>query len=137
MPPQDHFVSTVKMRVRYAEVDTMRIVHHSRYVVYFEEARSEYARQRGKPYSQFEEDGLFLTVTEVGVRYVRPARYEQLIAAHAWVTEMKSRGMTFHYEIVDAETRDRLVTGFTKHICVDQTGAVARIPDSWRDWGIS
>ncbi len=134
MPPTDRFIGKTQLRVRYAEVDSMRIVHHSRYIVYFEEGRSAYARQRGKPYSQFEADGFYLAVTEVNVRYIQPAHYEQLITIKAWITDMKSRGLTFAYEILDADTEAKLVTGFTKHICVDQAGKVARIPESWREW---
>lgn len=134
MAPDDHFVVETTFRVRYAETDSMRIVHHSRYLVYFEEARSEYARQRGRPYSDFEASGYFLTVTEVRARYVKPARYEQTITVKAWITEMKSRGLVFNYEIVDAETGDLLVLGHSRHICIDREGKIARLPDEWRDW---
>ena len=57
MPPQDRFVAETTLRVRYAEVDTMGIVHHSHYVVYFEEGRSNFARQHGRSYSEFEQSG--------------------------------------------------------------------------------
>jgi len=134
MSSSDRFIGETTLRVRYAEVDSMRIVHHSRYIVYFEEGRSAYARQRGKPYSQFEADGFFLTVTEVKVRYIQPARYEQSITVRAWISEMKSRGLTFEYEIVDADKGTKLVIGSTKHICVDQAGKVAHLPASWREW---
>jgi acyl-CoA thioester hydrolase len=120
--------------VRYAETDSMRIVHHSNYLVYFEEGRSAYARERGAPYTEFENEGLFLTVTDVQVRYHRPAYYEQLITVRAWVTAVQSRGLTFEYEIVDAESHERIVTGQTKHICIDTDGKVARIPEGWRIW---
>jgi acyl-CoA thioester hydrolase len=113
----------------------MGIVHHSKFIVYFEEGRSDYARQRGYPYSTIEDSGHYLTVTEIGVRYARPAHYEQLICVQTWVTEVQSRALTFNYEIVDAGTREVLVTGFSRHICITHDGKVAHIPDKCREWG--
>ena len=134
LPLNDHFVAETILRIRYVEVDAMQIVHHSNYVVFFEEGRSEYARQRGKPYSDFEKDGYYLLVTEVGTRYLKPAHYEDRIMVRTWVKEMKSRGMTFNYEIVDADSGETLVTGFSKHICVTKEGKIAKIPEGWRGW---
>lgn len=134
MAPKDCFVAETTFHVRYAETDTMGIVHHSSYVVYFEEGRSAYARQRGQPYSSLERDGYFLTVTEMNARYLRPAVYEQRITVRTWLTEMQSRAVSFQYEIVDAETDDVLVTGETRHVCITREGRVARIPERWRSW---
>ncbi len=112
----------------------MRIVHHSNYIVYFEEGRSEYARQRGQPYGEIERGGIYLLVTEAGLRYHKSARYEDLITVRTWVAEVQSRGMIFNYEIVNADSGEVLVTGFTKHICITHDGKIARVPVKWRDW---
>ena len=134
MPPENRFIAETTLRVRYAETDSMRIVHHSNYIVYFEEGRSEYARQKGTPYGSFEDSGFFLVVAEVGARYSKAAYYEQLITIRTWVSDMKSRGMTFNYEIVDAESGQVLVTGFTKHICITKDGKPTKMPKTWRAW---
>lgn len=132
MPPQDRFVSETSFHVRYAETDAMGIVHHSSYIVYFEEARSHYSRVRGMDYADFERSGYWLAVSEVYVRYRMPARYAQVITARCWVEEFKSRSVIFAYEIVDAESGAVLVTGQTKHICITHEGQVTKLPESWR-----
>jgi len=132
---QDLFVSETTFRVRYVETDAMGIVSHINYITYFEEGRSNYARQRGHSYSQFEQDGYYLMVTEVNARYIKPARYDQEITVRAWIKETRSRTLTFNYEILDTETKTLLVTGSSKHICVTHKGDIARIPDNWRAWG--
>lgn len=134
MAPTDRFVAETTFRVRYAETDAMGIVHHSSYIIYFEEGRSSYSRQRGSDYASFERGGLFLAVTEVTARYVKPAHYDQAVTIRCWLEELKSRGLTFSYEIVAAETGDLLVTGQSKHICIDRSGKVAAIPPQWRAW---
>lgn len=134
MAPKDRIVTETSFYVRYAETDAMRIVHHASYVVYFEEGRSDYLRQQGADYADFERDGFYLAVSEVHARYLRPAVYGQMLVVRCWIAELGSRGMTYEYEIVDSKTREVHVTGQTRHICITREGQVARIPAGWRDW---
>jgi acyl-CoA thioester hydrolase len=112
----------------------MGIVHHASYIVYFEEGRSNYARQRGSDYASFERSGYFLTIVEVSARYVKPTRYGQRLTIRCWITELKSRTVSFEYEIVDAETGEISVTGSSKHICITHEGRVSTLPPEWRQW---
>jgi acyl-CoA thioester hydrolase len=132
MPPTDRYVSATSFYVRYAETDAMRIVHHASYIVYFEEGRSDYMRQRGSNYAQFEHEGLFLAVVEVHARYIKPAAYGQKLTIRTWIEEIGSRGLTWGYEISDSTSGDIHVTGQSKHICIDSEGRVTRLPDHWR-----
>ena len=68
-------------------------------------AARNYARQRGSDYASFERSGYYLTVVEVNVRYLKPAVYGQRVTIRCWIQEMGSRGLTFGYEVVDAETQ--------------------------------
>lgn len=134
MPPSDRFVSATTFHVRYAETDAMGIVHHASYIVYFEEGRSSYARQRGSDYASFERSGHYLAVTEVNARYIKPARYDERITVYCWIVEMKSRALTFGYEIVSADTGEVYVTGQSRHVCITHDGRVTAIPEAWRVW---
>ncbi|RMG84125.1 MAG: acyl-CoA thioesterase [Chloroflexi bacterium] len=129
----NRFVAETRVQVRYAETDAMGIVHHASYIIYFEEGRSNYIRQRGRSYADFEREGYYLAVTEVNARYVQAAVYDQVLRVRCWVEQMRSRGLTFAYEILD--DKDQLmVTGYSKHICLDKAGNVAVIPEDWRLW---
>lgn len=134
MAPTDRFVAETTFHVRYAETDAMGIVHHASYLVYFEEGRSHYARQRGSDYASFERGGHYLAVSEVSARYIKPARYDDRITVRCWIGDMKSRTLTFEYEIVHAASGDVLVTGQTRHICITHDGQVVKIPEAWRRW---
>lgn len=132
MPPTDRFVSETSFFIRYAETDAMRIVHHASYLVYLEEGRSHFLRDQGTNYADFEHDGLFLAVTDVSVRYHHAAHYGQRIKVLTWVEAIQSRGLTFSYELFEDAGGTKLVTATTRHICIDSTGTVTRIPTSWR-----
>jgi acyl-CoA thioester hydrolase len=118
--------------VRFAETDAMAVVHHSVYIVWFEEARSHYLRSRGSNYAELEAEGYDLAVSEVEARYAAPARYGQQVTVRAALESLRSRGLSMVYEVVEAASGRLLVTGRTKHICVDDEGRVATIPAGWR-----
>lgn len=132
MLPTDRFVSKTSFNVRYAETDAMGIVHHGSYIVYFEEGRSSYIRQRGSSYAEMERSGYYLAVSEVTAKYLKPARYDQRITVCTWLEQVRSRTMTFAYEIIDETTNDVFVSGTSKHICLNRDGNVTKIPDQWR-----
>lgn len=118
--------------VRFAETDSMGIVHHANYLVWFEEARSAFMRARGTSYTAFEAEGLALAVSEAQVRYISPARYDRLIRVECRVEQVQSRKVTFGYTVLDAGTGRTLATGTTRHICITPQGGVARIPRKWQ-----
>lgn len=127
------YVIEATLRVRYAETDAMGIVYHSNYIIWFEVGRGEYMRQQGGDYAHFEAQGYYLPVIEVRARYLAPARYGDLVTVRTWVEEARSRQVTFAYEVVMAETGQLLVTGKTKHVCVDEEGAIKTIPQEVRE----
>ncbi len=125
-------ITTTRFRVRYAETDAMGIVHHSSYIVWFEEGRSNHMRVLGFPYSRVERMGYYFTVVEVHARYLVPARYDEEILVETWVSELKSRGLTFSYRVRRADDGTLLVEGYSRHICITHDGRPARIPSELR-----
>ncbi len=118
--------------VRYAETDQMQLVHHSSYVVWMEEGRSEFMRQSGADYAEIERGGHLFAVTSLQVRYLMPARYGERVTVRTWVEDLRSRQITFGYEIVNAGNGALLATGQTEHICISREGNITRIPETWR-----
>lgn len=100
------------------------------YPVWFELARSELARARGIPYGSWEERGFFLVVTEVRCRYLKPARYDQLVTVEVLVESLKSREVVFAYQVKD-ENGQLLAEGSTHHVLVGRESrrSVAFPPD--------
>lgn len=127
----------ITFRVRYSETDAQGIVHHSSYISYLEEARLDYIRQRGTSYSNLVKTGYFLSVSELSIRYLKPAIFDNLLTVRCWITQLRSRGITFEYEVLNTDTGDHLATGSSKHICVNHEGQVARIPEHWQKWIMS
>jgi acyl-CoA thioester hydrolase len=129
---KDRVVETT-VRVRYAEADAMGVVYHTNYLIWFEVGRGEYMRQKGGDYADFEAQGFYLPVSEVDARFIASARYGDLVTIRTWTEEMRSRSLTFAYEVVMQETGRVLVTGRTRHICTDREGRVKVIPKEMKE----
>ena len=121
------FVET-SIRVRYADTDTMGVVYYGTYPIYFEVGRAEYMRSKGLPYRKLEETGFHLVVVHLEAKYYNTAAYDDLLAVRTSIVELKSRGLTFHYEIF--RDGDLIVEGKTKHICTNSDKKTVVIPPS-------
>ncbi len=118
------------LQVRYAETDAMGIVYHANYLVWFEVGRGDYFRACGQDYGQWEQQGILLPVTEAYARYHASARFADLIVVRTRIQEIKSRSVTLAYEIVAQASQARLVSGWTRHVCVDREGRPQRLPQA-------
>jgi acyl-CoA thioester hydrolase len=127
--------SEVTVRVRYAETDQMHVVYYSNYLVFFEIGRVEYMRQRGVAYKQMEiEDDSYIIVAESHCRYLRPARYDDLLRIRTRVSEVRRRTIRFAYEIVNDTTGELLSTGETLHVVCDSKGRPKALPEKYRKY---
>lgn len=121
--------TTTKVRVLYADVDRMGVVHHGNYFRYFEHARTEFLRRRGMSYAEVEASGVILPLVEVAVRYLAPARYDDLLAVRVLLTELKHVTVTFEYEVRRVGGEGVLLArGRTTLACCTPEGRPRRIP---------
>lgn len=93
------FCHETQIRVRYAETDQMGVVYYGHYAQYFEVGRAEAIRSLGFTYRSLEESGIRMPVTRMEVRYLRPARYDELLTVKTCVRELPGKSMTFFGEI--------------------------------------
>ncbi len=82
------FTSATNIRVRYAETDQMGVVYHSNYFLYFESARAESIRHMGFTYADMEKMGIIMPVVDVHCRYLRPAKYDDLLTIKTILKEL-------------------------------------------------
>ena len=120
-------LSTVRLRVRFYETDLMGIVHHSKYLWYFEAARVEWLRRRGVTYADWAARGIHLPVVDVQLKYHMPARFDEELAIETALGEQRAASVRFDYRILRGA--DLLTTGSTRLACVNEAHAVRRIPE--------
>ena len=134
MPPEDRHICQTTFHVRYAETDAMGVVHHADYLVWFEEGRSAFIREQGWSYAEIEASGYYLAAGELHAKYIKAARYDQLVTVKTWIDELKSRTVTFGCEVVDAGNDNALFSASLRLICLNASGQITRIPAAWKAW---
>ena len=115
-------------RVLYGDTDQMQVVYYASYLRFFEGARNEWIRALGLTYAQIESRGVFLPVMEAATRYLRPARYDDLLEIPVTVTHTRVK-IRFDYVVHRQGESSPLALGHTVHACVGKEGRPTRAPD--------
>lgn len=114
------FAHETKVRVRYAETDQMGIVYHGNYAQYFEIARTEcFEASSGMTYESLEAQGIMLPLLELQVKYLKPAKYNQVLTIKSIVNELPAVRLKLEYEIYN-EQQELITTGKTTLVFVDK-----------------
>jgi len=110
--------SITTIRVRYADTDKMQFVYNGKYLEYFEVGRTELLRNCGLAYSTVEERGYQLPLIETGVKYKKPAVYDDLLDIEAIVSEIHTAKVHIDYRITRLGTGELIAEGFTDHMFI-------------------
>ena len=125
-PQTPRFVT--RLRVRYAETDAAGVVYYANYLTYFEVVRVELLRALGCPIKEVEARGLQLPVVEARLKYLRPARLDDLLEVSLAVENVGPASFAFDYE-VRREDGLLLATGWTRlAVCERETGRAVSMP---------
>ena len=93
------------IRVRYAETDQMGFVYYGNYATYYEVTRVEALRSLGISYKILEENGVLMPVLENWSKYIRPAKYDDLLTIKLFLKEMPTMRITFEYEVFNEDKK--------------------------------
>lgn len=115
-----------EIEVRYAETDMMGVVYHGSYMPWLEVGRTGLLAAEGLPYRELETRGYFLPVVEVGLRYLRPARYPDKVTVVTRIREKPTARLRIEYELWRGD--ERLAEGFTLHTFINAAGRPVRPP---------
>lgn len=94
-----------KTRVRYKDTDQMGIMHHSNYIVIYEMARTEWLRDMGLPYAEFERRGIMSPIIEVHSKYHYPAFYDEVLTVRLTMKEIPAARLIICSEVYNQEGR--------------------------------
>ena len=122
-----------KLRVRYAETDRMGVVYYANYLVWCEVGRVEFLRALDRSYADLEAGGIGLAVSEATVRYLSPARFDDLVRVETTLTSVRSRAITFDYRISNAQSGVHLASAHTALVSIDPAGRLTAIPAEFRE----
>src|ERR1700744_2768198 len=128
------YITETQIRIHYALTDQMGVVYHGHYAQFYEIARVEGLRKLGISYKELEATGIILPVVDIHSKFLRPAKYDDLITVKAFLKELPlHHKMVFHHEIYN-EQGELLNTGeVTLYFVEAITMKRCNIPESLKE----
>jgi acyl-CoA thioester hydrolase len=128
------YTSEFKIRVRYAETDQMNVVYHANYITYFEVARTEAIRELGFTYREMEAIGVEMPVTEIMVRYLRSAQYDDILTVKTQLRTLPEKHQIDFYQEILNEKGKLITSGKVTLFFLDKaTKKRSKMPDILRN----
>jgi acyl-CoA thioester hydrolase len=120
---------TTQLRVRYAEADPMNVVYYGSYAQYFEVGRVESLRNLGISYKGIEDMGIMLPVVELNIKYLRPAKYDNLLTIKTMIKQIPvDHKIVFDQEIYNEEGKLLTIGKVKLYFMNAQLGKRATMP---------
>ena len=122
--------------IRFSEVDSMGVVWHGHYAIYFEDAREAFGDKYGLEYLMMYDKGYFEPIVELTFKYKRVMIYGMKPEMTITYRPCEAAKIVFDYEIRDTETNEVVVTGHSVQVFMDRTThqLVLNSPDFYEEW---
>ena len=129
---KNEFKHTLKIKVRFSEVDMLGVVNNVEYLRYFEHARLEYMRDSGlMPENGLFSDGKLYFVVRNEINYYDFSRFDDEIIVYSRISFLKSSSYGFEHIIENAITGKLIADGIGVMVHVDpKTRRSAPMDDS-------
>lgn len=115
----------MKHKVQYYETDMMGLAHHSNYIRWMEEARSDFMDLIGFPYRRMEAEGVVSPVKSIQANYLKPCTFGDEVDISVAVQAFNGVVITLSYEM---RLNDELIfTGTSEHVFLNREGKFVRM----------
>ncbi|MDL2262290.1 acyl-CoA thioesterase [Bacteroidales bacterium OttesenSCG-928-I21] len=121
--------------VRFSEVDSMNIVWHGSYALYFEDAREAFGKKFGLDYLYMFDNGFYAPLVELHFEYKRPLIYRDTGKIEITFRNTEAAKIIFDYKIFSEPTGELIATGHSIQVFLDKNyNLVWTLPDFFLEW---
>ena len=116
MSVEGELQAVVTVTVPYQDADPAGVAWHGNYFRYFDTARCALLEKIDYGYRQMDESGFFWPIIDAQVRFIHPARYDDVLEVEATLIESEYR-LKIAYVVRDRNGR-RITKGHTIQVAV-------------------
>ena len=128
-------VTKTEIKVRFSEVDSMRILWHGHYIKYFEDGREGFGQKHNLGYLHVYEHGYMTPVVKVDCQFKRPVKYGDKVMIETTYVDSKAAKIKFTYKIYNKDTGMIYATGSSEQVFLDERDQLyLTIPPFFADW---
>ncbi len=110
---------SIAFDIRFSEVDSMNVVWHGSYSLYFEDAREAFGKKYDLGYMKIFRNGYFAPLVELNFQYKRPLVYGMHPVITIKYCPTDAAKIVFDYEIHDSEDNGLIATGHSVQVFTD------------------
>lgn len=124
-----------QLSIRFSEVDSMNIVWHGSYPLYFEDAREAFGSKFGLGYMTIFGNGYYAPLVELSFKYKKPILYNMHPVIEITYIPTEAAKIVFDYVIKDEKDDTVLATGRSVQVFMDKDyQLVWDNPKFYREW---
>ena len=105
--------------IRFSEVDSMNVVWHGSYMLYFEDARELFGEKFGLTYMGYFDHGFYAPLVEMTFQWKKPIKYGMHPRIDIIYRPTQAAKVVFDYEIHDTEDESLIATGHSVQVFMD------------------
>ena len=121
--------------IRFSEVDSMNVVWHGSYPLYFEDAREEFGRKYKLEYLRIADFGYFAPLVDLEFHYRKPLLFQMRPRIDITYHPTEAAKIIFDYEIFDTATEELMAHGRSVQVFMDKDyHLVWTNPEFYQEW---
>ena len=114
-------LASTKRKVRFEEVDSLRIVWHGRYPSFFEDSRDEFGNKFRLKYFDMNDKGFIAPIVKMHIDYHIPLHYQEIFYIHCSLHWTDAAKLNFSYKLINTDKKI-IATGYTVQVFTDLNG---------------
>ncbi len=125
-----------KIRVKFHEIDSMRVAWHGSYVSYLEDGRESFGlHYPGVGYKDMQEAGIYAPIYDMHLKYFASLQINDIAVIHTHYVYHRGARLDFKYEIYRERDNLLCVKASTVQLFTDQQGdLMLDLPDYYKEW---
>jgi acyl-CoA thioester hydrolase len=130
-----NLINRTSIKVRFSEVDALRIVWHGNYVKYFEDGREAFGNQYGLAYLDFYENNLVTPIVDISIHYKKHLTFGDEIIIETELIDTNAAKIIFEYKILKRSDNSLIATGRSIQVFLSTDGELILVnPDFYTSW---
>ncbi len=129
-------VNATTFRVRFSEVDSLRIVWHGNFLKYFEDGRDAWGAEFGLSFIEiYEKYGLLMPLVSTNLEFKYPLKYNETGLIETTFVNSRAAKAIFKFEIYDENRTQLKAKGETVQVFMDVNNVLQlNTPPFFEEW---
>lgn len=124
-----------EIKIRFCEVDSIKVVWHGNYVKYLEDGREDFGEKFGLQYLKIFDNGFSAPVVDMKLQFKQSISVGDSIIVETIYKPTKAAKIIFDYNIYKKSDNSLVLTAQTTQVFMDLDGNLQLSnPDFYEDW---